>query len=508
MLVAGQVRRTWSEEYRRACRVAQACGREGIGSGDRVAFLDRNGLAYFDVLFGGALLGAVNVAVNWRLAPTEMAAIIDDARARLLFVHADYLPALAQMPSGLPAVQRIVVVEDGGAPGPPSSDRRARSYHEWLEGSPEEDPGHVGRPQDVSMQLYTSGTTGLPKGVMLTNANLSTAVSEAGHTFRISDETVSLVAMPLFHIGGSGWALCGMSRGGCSVILRDVDPTELLRLIATEGITETFVVPAVLMLLLATPSLSSTDLSSLRHIFYGASPISEDVLVRCMATFGCGFNQVYGMTETTGAITALCADDHDPEGPRRHLLRSAGKPHPGVEIRIVDPDSLAEAELGGVGEVWTRSPYNMAGYWGKADETAATVDADGWLRTGDAGYLDAGGYLYLHDRMKDMIISGGENIYPAEVENVLLSHPSVADAAVIGVPDERWGETVKAIVVPVPGAELDAASVMAHCRAHLAHYKAPTSVDTTDVLPRNPSGKILKRELRAPYWADRERRIN
>ena len=199
------------------------------------------------------------------------------------------------------------------------------------------------------------------------------------------------------------------------------------------------------------------------------------------------------MTETTGAITALVFEDHDPDGPRRGLLRSAGKPHKSVALRVVDPESGRDAVLGAVGEVWTRSPYNMAGYWQKPEETAATVDGDGWLRTGDAGYFDEDGYLYLHDRIKDMIVSGGENVYPAEIENVLLSCPAIVDAAVIGVPDPKWGETVKAIVVLAPGEALDETAVIAHCRARLAHYKCPTSVDVTEALPRNPSGKVLKR---------------
>jgi long-chain acyl-CoA synthetase len=505
MLAEGAERRTWSEEFDVACRVAQAAKRDGLGVGDRIAFLDRNGIAYFDFLFGGSLIGAVSVAVNWRLASAEMAAIVDDSGATVLVIHADYLPALAGMTSGLPAVRRIVVI---GGMAAVRTDVRAVSYDTWIDGCAAEDPGHVGGPDEVSMQLYTSGTTGLPKGVMLTNANLSTAISEAGITFHITDDTVSLVAMPLFHIGGSGWALCAMSRGGRSIILRDVDPNVLLELIAVERITEMFVVPAVLMLVLATPSLRDADLSSLRLIFYGASPISEDVLVKCMAAFGCAFCQVYGMTETTGAITALSFEDHDPDGPRRGLLRSAGRPHPSVALRVVDPDSGLDAAPGAVGEVWTRSPYNMAGYWQKPEETAATIDGEGWLRTGDAGYFDADGYLYLHDRIKDMVVSGGENIYPAEVENVLLSHPAIIDAAVIGVPDPKWGETVKAIVVLAPGETLDEAGIIAHCRDRLAHYKCPTSVNVADALPRNPSGKILKRELRAPYWAGKERSIN
>ena len=372
-------------------------------------------------------------------------------------------------------------------------------------------PGSEPGPDDVITQLYTSGTTGLPKGVMISGRNLTTILRAAPETFRIDDTTVSMVAMPLFHIGGTGWALSGMSRGGHSVIVRDIDPVEVLRVIESHAVTDAFLVPAVLMFLLATPQLEDTDVRSLRTIFYGASPISEDVLVRSMAALGCDFAQVYGLTETTGAITALSPADHDPEGPKAPLLRSAGRPFSHVELRIVDSATGEDLPPGAVGEVLSRSDQTMLGYWNKPEETAAVIDADGWFRTGDAGWLSEDGFLFLHDRIKDMIVSGGENVYPAEVENALLSHPSVADAAVIGVPDERWGETVKAIVVPTPDAPEDrgalAADILEATRGRLAHYKCPTSIDFVDGLPRNPSGKVLKRELRAPYWEGRRRNI-
>ena len=374
------------------------------------------------------------------------------------------------------------------------------------------DPGFEPGPDDVVTQLYTSGTTGLPKGAMISGRNLSCILTEADQVFHIGADTVSLVAMPLFHIGGTGWALCGMSRGGHSIILRDMDPAGALRLIEEHRITEMFVVPAVLMFVLATPELAATDVSSLRTVFYGASPISEDVLVRSMSALGCQFAQVYGLTETSGAITSLMPTDHDPDGPRAHLLRSAGRPFDHVEMRIVDTASGETLPVGEVGEVWTRSDQNMLGYWNKPTETAAALSDDGWFRTGDAGWMDDEGYLFLHDRIKDMIVSGGENIYPAEVENALLAHPAVADAAVIGVPDDKWGETVKAVVVRSPDASEDdeglALDIIAATRSRLAHYKCPTSVDFVGALPRNPSGKVLKRELRQPYWADRERNIH
>jgi long-chain acyl-CoA synthetase len=502
---------TWAEHHRRACQVAGALEADGVAAGDRVAFLDRNGIEYFEVLFGGALGGAVNVAVNWRLAPPEMAAVVDDARAKVLVVHPEFLPCLSGMASGLPSVSRVVVLGDPKADADVGASDLARrvGYEDWLAERAERDPGYVGGPDEVSMQLYTSGTTGLPKGVMLANRNMAAMIEQAaGEAFEIDEDTVSLVAMPLFHIGGSGWALCGMSRGGTSVIVRDIDPAEILRLLAAHRVTHAFFVPAVLMMLLATPGVGDTELSSLDTIFYGASPISDDVLVRCLQVFGCRFAQVYGLTETTGAIVRLPHEDHDPQGPRRHLLRAAGRALPGVELKIVDPDSGAEVAPGTVGEVRTRSAFNMLGYWGKPQETASTLGDDGWLRTGDAGYLDDEGYLFLHDRIKDMVVSGGENIYPAEVENVLLAVPGIVDAAVIGVPDDKWGETVKAIVVTAAGSGVDPDEVMAYCREHLAHYKCPRSVDFVDALPRNPSGKILKRELREPYWRGQERRIH
>lgn len=499
MLTQGSVTLTWSQVYERSRRVSRALADQGVGVGDRVAFLDRNGVEYFEVLFGSALLGAVTVSINWRLAPAEMAAIANDAGATVVFFGPEFEGAVKDMRPLVTCVGHWVALDE---------------FARWRdgEGGPvPADPGFEPGPDDVVIQLYTSGTTGLPKGAMISGRNIACILAEADRVFHIGPDTVSLVAMPLFHIGGTGWALAGMSRGGHSVILRDVEPVEALSLIAKHRVTETFVVPAVLMFLLATPELATADVSSLRRIFYGASPISEDVLVRSMTALGCDFAQVYGLTETTGAITSLMPEDHDPDGPRARLLRSAGRPFGHIELRIVEAQTGRTLPAGEVGEVWTRSDQNMLGYWNKPDETGAAFAEGGWLRTGDAGWIDDEGYLFLHDRIKDMIVTGGENVYPAEVENALLAHPAVTDAAVIGVPDERWGETVKAVVVRTPGEESDeeiAADVIAATRNRLAHYKCPTSIDFVEVLPRNPSGKVLKRELRRPYWAGSERNIH
>ena len=494
--------RTWSwrQLHDDASRLANALASEEVGSQDRVAVLDKNTPAHFFALFGAAELNAVYVSVNWRLAPPEIAQIINDSEAKVLIVGHEFLPQLASIEDQLSTVRRIVVAGGG-------HDKYV-DLDEWIGSRAAADPGAAPAANDVAVQLYTSGTTGLPKGVMLTNANLGTGVPGLSTELGISAETVSMVAMPLFHIGGTGWALAGMSYGGHDLLLREVDPTAILAVIPANRVTHAFLVPAVLMFMLSVPGVTETDFSSFEYLLYGASPITEDVLLRSLDVMRCQFVQVYGLTETTGAITILRAAEHDPAGPHPERLRSCGVPLAGVEIRITDASDGSELPVGEVGELWVRTPQNMLGYWHKPDDTARTINAEGWLRTGDAGYVDRDGFVFLHDRIKDMIVSGGENIYPAEVENVLMSHRAIADAAVIGVPHDRWGETVKAVVVAAPGATADSDELIAYCRERLAHFKCPTSVDVVAALPRNPSGKILKRELREPYWAGRERRVN
>ena len=489
-------RQSWQELFENAKAVANGLATSGVGNQDRIAFLDKNSIEHFEVFFGAALINAVCVDVNWRLAPPEVEYIVNDADAKVLVVGPDFVPVLDAIGDRLDTVALVLVV--GGH-------ERFTDYATWLASQDRSDPGTTASDDDVAFQLYSSGTTGLPKGVMITNNNFFGLLPLAEGMWEIGPESVNLVAMPLFHIGGGGWAVAGMYVGARSVIMRDIDPARLIQLIGDEQVTHAFIVPALLQFLLMVPGVNDADLSSLQVVVYGASPISEEVLTKSIEVFGCKFWQAYGLTETTGAIVNLPPEDHDPTGAHRNRLRSCGLPGPGVELRIVDPDGETDLPVGEVGEIWVRSPQVMKGYWKQPDATATAIDADGWFRSGDAGYLDSDGYLYIHDRMKDMIVSGGENVYPAEVENVLMSHPAVADAAVIGVPDERWGETAKAIVVKQPGSDPAGDELIAYCLERIAKFKCPTSVDFVDTLPRNPSGKVLKKDLRAPYWEGRER---
>ncbi len=490
---------TYGELDRLSSQVAQGFLAAGVGSQDRVAILDKNGPEYFDWFFGAAKINAVPTPVNWRLAPPEVAYIVNDSEAKVFVVGSEFLPVLRQIAGDLRPSTKVLVI--GGADG-------YESWEDWRDSFAADDPHAPQADGDVAYQLYSSGTTGLPKGVQLTNANLTSGLPMYESLMEMRDGSVNLVAMPLFHIGGGGWALAGLTVGIPGVIVRDLDPAKLVDLIERERISHGFLVPAVLQFMLMQPGVAERDYSSLRAILYGASPISTEVLATAVRTFGCGFFQAYGLTETTGTVVLLGEEDHDPDGPNAHRLRAAGRPVPGIEARIVDNVSGEDVPLGDVGEIWVRGPQVMLGYWNLPDETAKSMPGDGWFRTGDAGFLDADGYIYIHDRVKDMIVSGGENIYPAEVENVLMAHPAVADVAVIGVPSERWGETPKAMVVRRAGAEVTEQELIDYSRERLAKYKCPTSVEWVETLPRNPSGKILKKDLRAPYWEGRSRNVN
>ncbi len=494
MIVLGDERITWQEMKDRSSRVANALRAAGIGNQDRIAYLDKNGVEYFELAFGCGLINAVTVAVNWRLAPPEMAYIINDAEARVLVIHEELAEQLAAMEADLAHTETIIVIGDHD---------RHTSYVAWRDAHGTDTEVAESGPDDVSMQLYTSGTTGLPKGAMLTNGNFMALFQNT--EWQMDDDSRNMVVMPLFHIAGSGWALYGMGAGATSIMMREFDPVAGLALIEAEAATHAIFVPAVLQFFLMVPS-DGIDLSSMQLIAYGASPITEDVLVKSMEQFGCQYMQIYGLTETTGGVTQLDPDEHDPGGPNQHLLRSAGKPLPGITLKIIDPDTGETLPDGEVGEVWIHSPANMLGYWNMPEETAKAMPGDGWFRSGDAAYM-VDGYLYIHDRVKDMIISGGENVYPAEIENVLMRHEGIADVGVIGVPDEKWGEVGKAVVVPVPDSGITEAEIIAFARENLAHFKCPTSVDFVEAIPRNPSGKILKRELREPYWEGHDRRV-
>ncbi|MGZ4460545.1 MAG: long-chain-fatty-acid--CoA ligase [Nocardioidaceae bacterium] len=482
---------TYGELWRRTTRLANALRDLGVGENGRVAYLDLNNPEFFEVMLGAARIGAAIAPLNYRLTPAELGQIVDDAGAAVLVVGAPFAPALDTIRAAAPGLTTVLQVGE--------------EYEAFVAGGSEADPGRASRPDDVVLQLYTSGTTGLPKGVMITNANCS-ALNEVAAAWMVDEDSVNLVAMPLFHIGGSGWANVGLARGGTDVLVPMVDPAGLIETIERQRVTNAFLVPAVLQMMCAVPGADDRDYSSLRSIAYGASPITSTALTRALEVFRAPLFQVYGLTESSGAITELSSTDHDPGGPRQHLMRSAGKAYPWVELKAVDPATGEDCKAGQVGEIRIRSVQNSPGYWNKPEETRATFDADGWLHTGDAGYLDEDGYVFLTDRIKDMIVTGGENVYPIEVENVLSGHPDVADVAVIGVPDPKWGETVKAVVVRRAGSTLTADELVDWSRDKIAGFKRPHSVDFVDELPRNPSGKLLKRVLRAPYWTDAEGR--
>lgn len=486
---------SWARLAERVRRNAAAQRAAGLQPGDRVAVLDLNHPSCLELTLACAQTGTANAVINFRLAPAEIAYVINDARARVLFVGPEFAAAVEALRPSLPTLERVIRV---GGP--------ADEYEAWLAAQPADPHVHPADPDACFLQLYTSGTTGFPKGAMLTHRGM---LAHARHLSEVAAYRLGSrvqVAMPLFHVGGTSTALVALAQGARVVLMRLPDPAAALQMLEEGKITHTFFVPALMAAMNQVPGAAARDYSSLEVLCYGASPMPLPVLRESLAIFPGVLYQVYGMTEQSGAVSLLGPEDH--ENPAvAHRLVSAGRAVPGVEIEIREPGTGERLPPGAAGEVWVRSDQRMGGYWGKPEATAAAITADGWLRSGDGGSLDADGYLYITDRIKDLIISGGENIYPAEIERVLAEHPQVLDVAVIGVPDERWGEVPKAVVVPRPGAVIDPQALIAWCRERIAGFKCPKTVDLVEALPRNPTGKVLKKELRKPYWAGRERQV-
>jgi acyl-CoA synthetase (AMP-forming)/AMP-acid ligase II len=484
---------SYSELEERTARVATALIAMGLEKGDRIAWIGKNSDLYFTLFYGAARVGVVMVPVGWRLAPAEWGFVVNDTHAKALFLGPGFDEAGQVLEGLIPHVEHIIT---------------AAGASMLIDGTLRK-PFEPADPDDAVLQLYTSGTTGNPKGAVMTNRNLFALRKHANDAdlayTKWDDDEVVLVAMPCAHIGGTGLGIMAIASGLPAHILAEFTPDGFFDAVETGGVTRLFIVPAALHILLQHPRCAEVDFSRLKYILYGAAPIPLELLRQCIQMFKCEFIQAYGMTETTGTIVMLPPEDHDPNGNPR--MRSAGKALPGVELKIVD-SAGDEVPLCEVGEVWTRSSNNMLGYWNLPDATRNTMADGGWIKTGDAGYLDADGYLYIHDRVKDMIISGGENVYPAEVESAIFGHPDVLEVAVIGVPDNKWGEAVKAVCVPKPGATIDPDSVINWSRERIAGFKAPKSIDVVPALPRNASGKILRKDLRAPYWEGRERQVN
>jgi acyl-CoA synthetase (AMP-forming)/AMP-acid ligase II len=487
---------TWREWEDRVRRCAGGLKALGIGRGDVVGFLDKNHPACVELSMAAGSLGAANAIVNWRSAGDEVDYAVNDSGAKVLVVGAELSPLVERIRDRLTGVEQVIEVTPEGGEGD--------AYEAWLADSAPAGRGDDVDPDDVCLVMYSSGTTGRPKGVMLTHANMVAHTRNAhdGWSFEPGDK--SMVSMPLFHVGGSSYVLFGIHDGIPSVMTRDPDGASLAGAIMA-GANRTFLVPAVLAQVLQAGPDAVKVFGALRTYTYGAAPMPLPLLRAAMQAWpDTDFIQVYGLTEVAGVATHLMPEaHHDTEHPER--LTSAGQPVPECEVRIVDPATLVDLPVGEHGEIWLRTPQLMKGFLGKPEETAAAITPDGWFRTGDMGRVDDEGFVFVEDRLKDMIISGGENIYSPEIERVLAEHPAVMEVAIIGVPDDTWGESVKAVVALKPDAVATEEELIEHCRGHLARFKCPKSVDVVEALPRNPTGKILKRELRKPYWAGRDR---
>jgi long-chain acyl-CoA synthetase len=488
--VMGDRRVSFAEYNARLNRLVDGLRRRELRAGDRLAFLSRNSLECLDVLGAGEKGGFPVAPLNFRLTAGELARSVERVAPRALFVQSQYVET-AEAVVDLLDHDVVLVALDGTATG------GWTSLDELLASGDDREPSGEALPGDVCYLMSTSGTSGTPRAAMLTHRGQWLNAATLALEMRLSPVDRHLASMPLFHVGGRAVVLAHTLRG-CTVHIHDgFDAGAVARDVESHLITTTQVVPTMLSWLLE-EKLERVDLSSLRLVWYASAPMPVELLRRGIDRFGRVFIQGYGQTESGPLATVLHPEDHHLEGEGSELLASCGRAVPGVQVRIVGEDG-ADLEAGATGEIVIQSDFNMAGYW-REPELTADVIVDGWLRTGDMAWMDPLGYIFIVDRKKDMIISGGENVFPREVEEILYTHPAVLEAAVIGVPDPTWGESPRAIVVRRPGAEVAEHELVGFCRQRLAHYKCPAAVEFRDDLPKTPSGKVLKRTLREPYW--------
>jgi len=499
--ICGNARLTFRELDDRVNRLSSALAGLGLTRNDRISILSYNCHRFLELYYGVAQLGAVVVPINFRLQAPEIKYIVNHSGSKAIAVDPALVSLIEPVRNELESIENFILIDNERLAG-------YLSYEELLSGGDPDYKGSDVTEDELLGLFYTSGTTAEPKGVMLSHKNMLSNIKHSEGVYNYLPEDIYLHAAPMFHLADGAAVFSHTTRGATQVFIPRFDPKQVLETISRERVSLLLLVPTMLNFVLQQPDIDSYDLSSLRHLTYGASPIAPDLLKRAMKVLNCEFGQGYGLTEASPLLTVLKHEDHlvtDDKSAKR--LTSCGKPVIGVDVRVVKEDG-SDVRPGEVGEIIARGPNIMLGYWKRPEETEDTL-RDGWLHTGDLAAVDGEGYLYLVDRKKDMIVTGGENVYSTEVEAVLYEHPAVKEAAVIPIPDRDWGEAVHACVAVRDGRQVTAEELEEFCRERLANYKVPRSIEFIEgELPKGGTGKILKKQLKERYWKDRDRRIS
>lgn len=507
-IVCGDTRFTYQEFYNRINRLSNSLRNFGIGKDDKVSILHPNCHYFLEAYYGISNIGAVSVPINYRLSPGEIAFIMNDSESKILISDPQFSEVIDSIKDKIPGISRIIWTGKGRK----SKDDRD-IYYEELEGDKNFEimNNELISEEDTAQIYYTSGTTGRPKGVVLSHKNVMTHALGTIAEIQLTDRDVWIHVAPLFHLADA-WATWAITWvGGKHILLREFDPKKVLEAIEKERVTITNLIPTMLNLMVNHPEVGKYDYSSLRVLLSGGAPIAPEVVRRIVETFKCDYIQTYGMTETSPYLTLSVLKDHLKRLPKDEQLKfkaKTGREFIAVDLKVVNErGEEVKRDEKEVGEIIVKGDIVTKGYWKLPEETEKSIK-DGWLYTGDMAVVDEEGYVTIVDRKKDMIVTGGENVYSTEVENVLYSHPAILECAVIGVPDEKWGEAVKGIVVLKPGYNITAEDIIKFCKERMAHYKAPKSIDFIEALPRTGSGKIHKKALRDKYWEGYQKRVH